>query len=107
MTAPVDVLAVRAIQFAPCDGFGDAGRSATLLDDAGEVVGTGYGETDDEAVIEALTDFGMSWDDAFDFDARALIAHARRHDEPHADDDSRAEFPRGEFPPCANVGPLA
>lgn len=106
MSAHVDVLAVRTLQFAPCDGFGDAGRSATLFNAAGEVVGAGYGETDDEAVIEALTDAGMSWDAAFDFDARALIAHARRHDEPHADDD-RAEFPRGEFPPQAHVGPLA
>ena len=95
------------LKFAPCDGFGDAGRSATLLSDAGECIGIGYGETDDEAVIEALVDAGLSWDDAFEFDARALIARARRFDnEPHADDE-RIEFPHGEFPPRANVGPMA
>lgn len=57
---------IAQIMFAPCTGFGEVGRSATLMDCSGEVIGTGYGETNEEAVLEALMDTGMSFDDAFD-----------------------------------------
>lgn len=101
---PVDVLAAARISFTPCTGFGDEGRAATLFDATGEVIGTGYGATDDEAVVEALMDAGMTFDAAFD--ARAAVMAAA--EPPHADDEpGYVEFPHGEFPPQANVGPLA
>jgi hypothetical protein len=106
MSAQANMLAVLdRVQFAPCDGFGDEGRSATLLDAAGECIGGGYGATDDEAVLEALVDAGLSFDAAFDYNKSALIAEARRWDNEPSDD--YIEFPNGEFPPQANVGPLA
>lgn len=49
---------ITKIEFHPCSGFGDAGRSACLYAD-GKDIGIGFGATDDEAVAEALADAGL------------------------------------------------
>lgn len=64
------------IRFAPCTGFGEEGRTATLYNEAGEWVAMGCGATDEESVCEALMDSGMSFDEAFDNFAK-VIKNAR------------------------------
>ena len=49
---------ITKIEFHPCTGFGDVGRSACLYVDQKDI-GIGYGATDDEAVAEALADAGL------------------------------------------------
>lgn len=98
MNAKINVYSIMKIQFAPCTGFGDEGRSATLFDINYSVVGTGYGSTDDEAVIEALMDAGLSFDEAFD-DHYGVMDRCLTPDE----EEDYVEFPNGEFPPQAGV----
>lgn len=65
------------IDFAGCEGYGTKGRSATIRTIEGEVVtgkdasgrttyAYGDGETDTEAVLEALVGLGYTFDQAFD-----------------------------------------
>ena len=60
-----DASKIDAISFMPCTGFGNAGRLASLYADS-MPIGAGAGETDEEAVLEALVDGGMTFDAAFD-----------------------------------------
>lgn len=52
------------IDFYPCTGFGSEGRTASL--NINGKISTGHGATDEEAVLEALIDSGLSFDAAFD-----------------------------------------
>lgn len=70
-------MTIQTIHFAPCDGFGTEGRSATLMVSEFDSIGLGYGETDDEAVTEALIDSGLTFDQAFEARA-ALMASAKQ-----------------------------
>jgi hypothetical protein len=54
------------IDFTPCTGWGSKGRTATLRDADGVAIAYGHGETDHEAVLEALIGEGMPFDAAFD-----------------------------------------
>jgi hypothetical protein len=60
------------ITFAPCTGFGDAGRSCLIRFTDGRPDALGAGETDEEAVCEALMDSGLDFGAAFDLVAETL-----------------------------------
>lgn len=64
------------IDFTPCTGFGATGRMAALRASCGAGICSGAGATDDEATLEALLDFGMAYDDAFDAVGQTLRAAA-------------------------------
>jgi len=55
------------IEFTPCTGFGNAGRTASIyLLDGSATPFYGHGETDEEAVLEALVGGGIEFDRASD-----------------------------------------
>lgn len=61
---------VLVIDFSACEGFGSAGRAAYLEIEGVAYRPSGFGETDEEAVCEALCDYyenevGMAFDDAY------------------------------------------
>ena len=53
------------IVFTPCSGFGSQGRTACIQFQDGREF-SGHGETDEEAVLEALINSGLSFSRAFD-----------------------------------------
>lgn len=53
------------LEFSPCDGFGQSGRTVTLFH-CGAVYGSGHGGTDDEAVLEAMLNAGVDFTTALD-----------------------------------------
>lgn len=55
---------IKTITYTPCDFFGIVGVCATLNSTVDGPCG--YGETEDEALVEALMDSGLSFDAAFD-----------------------------------------
>jgi hypothetical protein len=81
---------VKFIEFTPCTGFGTVGRSANLLGGSGGSIGIGYGQTDNEAVLEALMHSGLSYDHAFDLVGETINQATIIRE--------TVEFPMGEFP---------
>jgi hypothetical protein len=65
------------IEFNPCEGFGSYGRSATIWHIGFESWGFGVGGTDEEAVLEAMLDAGVSFEVACD-ECDALIKSASK-----------------------------
>ena len=65
------------IEFNPCEGFGSEGRSATIWHIGSESWGFGVGATDEEAVLEAMLDAGVSFEVACD-ECDALIKSASK-----------------------------
>lgn len=80
--------AITVIEFRPCTGFGTVGRSASLSIGR-EEVSIGYGATDDEAITEALANWGVPHAEDW---AGAVKKNARIYRE-------EPEFPNGEFNP--------
>ena len=70
---------VVSVDFIPCDGFGDGGRTATLRDGSGDCIAFGHGADDREAVLEALLDAGLSWNAAFDSHGDVLMRARLNH----------------------------
>lgn len=78
------------IDFTGCEGFGTKGRTATIRTIEGETVDInayGHGETDTEAVLEALVAMGYTFDEAFDAAwttikqaARVTYTHCERNE---------------------------
>lgn len=63
------------IEFTACTGFGTKGRTASIRTIEGDMVDLnayGHGETDSEAVLEALVSMSLDFDAAFDMFSSVL-----------------------------------
>jgi hypothetical protein len=69
---------IKTVYFSPCEGFGTEGRTASIYDASHKHLGDGHGETDSEAVVEALVAAGLDFDKAFDLHFDILKTAALR-----------------------------